>query len=65
MFSADFYVVEFVGKNWISLGLLLGLLKILAQRSKSTLDDSIFGYLGEALSGFRRQKVDIKGPKGP
>lgn len=58
MFSADHYVVEFVGQNWISLGLGIGFLKILAKRSKSTLDDSILGYLGEALSGFRRQKKE-------
>ena len=58
MIGADAYVVEFVSKNWISLGLLIGLLKILAVKSKTTLDDSVLTYLAEALSGFRRSKGD-------
>ena len=56
MFSADKYLIDFVGQNWISLGILIGLLKILATRSPSNVDDSIIGYFGEVLSGFRREK---------
>lgn len=56
MFSADQYVFEFIGKNWFCLGFLIGFLKILAKRSPSNVDDSILGYFGEVLSGFRRDK---------
>ena len=56
MFSADKYLIDFVGQNWISLGILIGFLKVLATRSESNVDDSIIGYFGEVLSGFRRGK---------
>lgn len=65
MFSADKYLVDFVGQNWISLGILVGFLKILAQRSPSNVDDSILGYFGEVLSGFRREKQPPVSPDVP
>ena len=61
MFSADKYLIDFVGQNWISLGILIGFLKILATRSESNVDDSIIGYFGEVLSGFRRGKPPENG----
>lgn len=63
MFSADSYLIDFVGQNWVFLGLLIGLLKVLAKRSKNNIDDSILSYLGEALSGFRRDKSDQENPE--
>lgn len=50
MFSADKYVLDFIKENFVSLGIILGFLKILAQRSKNTLDDSILGFFGNILS---------------
>jgi hypothetical protein len=52
MFSADKYVLEFIQLNVFSLTILFGFLKILAQRSESTLDDNILSY----LTGFLKRK---------
>lgn len=60
MLNGDSYVIEFVGKNWLCLGIIFGFLKILAKRSKNTMDDSIIGYFLEVLSGFRREKEPPK-----
>lgn len=57
MFSADKYLIDFVGSNFISLGLLFGFLKILAKRSVNTLDDSIMGYFGSVLKTFKRKEL--------
>jgi hypothetical protein len=54
MFSADQYVLEFIKENFVSLGILIGFLKVLAQRSKTTLDDSILGYFGGVIGPKKR-----------
>jgi len=58
MFSLDAYLVEFIRANGISIAIVLGFLKILAVRSSNTLDDSLIGYLGQALSMFRNRPDD-------
>ena len=54
MFSADKYVLDFIKENFVTLGFIIGFLKILAARSESNLDDSIIGYFGGFLGGFRK-----------
>ena len=60
MFSADQYVLEFVKENFVSLGIVIGFLKVIAQRSKNTLDDSILGYFGNVVGSMKRQNNDKK-----
>lgn len=59
MISADEYVIDFIAKNVFSLGILFGILKILAFRSKNTLDDSIMGYLGGIFSKKKAPFTEI------
>ena len=57
MFSADIYVLEFISKNWVTLTMVIGFLKILAKRSENTLDDSILGYFSSIIMpGIKKTK---------
>lgn len=54
--NMDKYIFEFVGHNWFTLSLVFGILKILANESKSTLDNKIFTFLGGALKSFKKEE---------
>lgn len=59
VFSADKWLLDFVGANWFTLGLILGLFHILVKTPWTTpreFVERIVRYLSDALSGFRRPK---------
>jgi len=47
MFTADPYIIEFVGGNSLAIILFLGLLKGIAKMTPSVLDDKISTLVGE------------------
>lgn len=53
MVNLDKYIVEFVGQNWITLGLVYGLAKSLAVESKNNIDNKIVTWFGNALRGVK------------
>jgi hypothetical protein len=54
MISLDYYIIEFVGKNWLFLSLSVGLLKGLASLSDNTDDDKIMTMIGNMLNGIKK-----------
>jgi len=57
MFSFDRILLDFVGANWMSLYVLITLLKGAALLTKSTKDDKIATLLSNMFSTIRRGKV--------
>ena len=57
MFSMDKILLEFVGANWMSLYVLITLLKGAALLTKSTTDDKIVTLLANMYKGMRRGKA--------
>ena len=55
MISFDVYILEFVGKNWLSLGLLLILLNGLCEIIPGTWDNKLVAILKRMIT-FTRQK---------
>ncbi len=55
MWNIDAWIFEFISKNWFTLGLIFGVLKILARSSKNTLDDKIMTFLGQSLRLIRKE----------
>ena len=49
MFSADPYVLEFIKGNWLSLSMLLALLKGLALLTPSVHDDKVVSLIQKVL----------------
>lgn len=58
-------ITEFVGKNWLALGGILGLLKILAKESSNNVDDKIVSFLSGWISGTKQQKPPSGKPIPP
>lgn len=65
MFSLDSVILEFVGGNWMSLYILLTLLKGIALITKSTTDDKIITLLANAYKSLRAGKApnEIEDPE--
>ncbi len=59
MWNMDAWIFEFISLNWFSLGIVYGVLKILARESKTVLDDKILTFLGQSL---RLVKKEANGP---
>lgn len=57
MFSLDKILLEFVGANWMSLYVLLTLLKGVAMLTKGTTDDKIATLLSNLFKTIRSGKV--------
>lgn len=53
MIACDSYVVEFIQGNWLTLVLVLGILKLLATETKTTLDNKILTLVEGWLGGLR------------
>jgi len=58
MISIDIYILEFVGKNWLSLGLLLILLNGLCEIIPGTWDNKLVDILKRMVT-FTRQKNGV------
>lgn len=57
-FSVDQIILGWAAANPVTLALVYGILKILAKRSASTLDDSILSLIGGALKIGGKKKPD-------
>lgn len=57
MFSFDKVLLDFVGANWMSLYVLITLLKGVALLTPSTKDDKIVTLLSNMYKGIRKGKV--------
>jgi hypothetical protein len=57
MIGLDHYVLDFVGANWMSLYLLLTLLKGLALITKSTTDNKVVTMLSNMFYAVRNKKI--------
>uniref|UniRef100_A0A6H1ZCY3 Uncharacterized protein n=2 Tax=viral metagenome TaxID=1070528 RepID=A0A6H1ZCY3_9ZZZZ len=55
MISVDIYILEFVGKNWLALGLLLILLNGLCEIIPGTWDNKLVDIFKRMIT-FTRQK---------
>ena len=55
MFSADPYLIEFIRGNWLSLTMLLGLLKGIAKMTPGVHDDKIITLLQQVLRLGRKE----------
>lgn len=53
MFSMDKILLEFIGQNWMSLYLLITLLKGIALLTPSVKDDKIITLLAQAYNALR------------
>lgn len=62
MFSLDKILLEFVGANWMSLYVLITLLKGAAMLTKGTTDDKIVTLLANMYKGVRRGKIPDEVP---
>ena len=62
MFESNELIAKFVAGNAVGLGILYGILRILAKRSKTTLDDSILGFLGGFIPGKKPPAEEEKTP---
>jgi hypothetical protein len=60
MISLDKYILEFIGGNWMTLYLLLTLLKGVAILTPSVKDDKIVTLLSQVWSVLRTGKVPDK-----
>ena len=49
MWNMDAWIFEFISLNWFSLGIVYGVLKIIAKATPSVLDDKILTFLGQSL----------------
>jgi hypothetical protein len=63
MFSLDKILLEFVGANWMSLYVLITLLKGVALMTKGTKDDKIVTLLSNMFKTLRGGKVPNEIPK--
>jgi len=54
--SIDDIILGWAAANPVTLGLVYGILKVLAKRSKATWDDSILTLIGQALRIDRRKR---------
>lgn len=59
MISIDKYILEFVGDNWLSLGLLLVLLNGLCEVIPGELDDKLVAIFKRMIT-FTRQNQSTK-----
>jgi hypothetical protein len=57
MFSLDKLLLDFIGQNWMSLYILITLLKGMALLTKSTKDDKIVTMLSNMFDTVRKKKV--------
>lgn len=57
MINADAWIVSFVGQNWISLSLAIGLLRILAKITPWVIDDKIHTLLAGTLGMIKKPPV--------
>jgi len=57
MISVDVYILEFVGKNWLALGLLLILLNGLCEIIPGTWDNKLVDIFKRMIT-FTRQKQE-------
>jgi len=64
VFSLDVYLLDFVGANWMSMYVLITLLKAGALMTKSTKDDKIVTMLGNLFTTLRQKKVPNSPPPG-
>lgn len=62
MFSLDKILLDFVGSNWMSLYVLITLLKAAALITKGTTDDKIATMLSNMFTTLRRGKVSNELP---
>lgn len=62
MFSLDRILIEFIGANWMSMYIILTILKGIALLTKSTTDDKIVTLLNNmfnVVTGGKFKKDDI------
>jgi hypothetical protein len=52
----DVALVQFIGNNWLTLGVLFSIAAVLAKLTKSTVDDDIVAALSEAAKKIRKVK---------
>jgi hypothetical protein len=65
-FSVDDIILGWAAANPVTLGIIYGFLKILAKRSKTTIDDSILTMLGGALRvGKKQEPISPPAPTPP
>lgn len=63
MINIDEVLLSFIEHNTVTLLLIFGLLKILAKRSESTLDDSVVDYLASFFTRAPKEIVTEEKPK--
>lgn len=56
MINCDAFIVEFVSQNWLTLGVVMGVLKVIAQSTKTVLDDKIITLLSNTLGLYKKPK---------
>lgn len=54
MINLDYYIVEFVSNNWITLSMALGLLKIIAKMTPWVVDDALHTLLAGTLGMIKK-----------
>ncbi len=57
MWNIDAWIFEFISLNWFSLGVVYGVLKIIAKATPGVLDDKILTFLGQALKLGKKEKM--------
>ena len=55
--------IAFVGTNWVSLSVLIMVLRFIAKRTKWKWDDNLVDALEKAIGGLRRRKPIILNKK--
>jgi|GEM_PF-1416902 len=49
MISFDNYLIEFINGNWLTLTMIIGLLKIIAKITPNVTDDEVLTLLGQTF----------------
>ena len=65
MFSLDIYILEFIGGNWLAIGLALILLNGLCEIIPGEMDDKIVAILKRMVTFARRTNGKSPGPPPP
>jgi len=55
MINCDAFLTEFISLNWLTLGVILAVLKVIAQSTKTVLDDKIVTLLANMFGSIRKE----------